>query len=617
MVKYIKRIIMVLVFVLPFIVAEHSFYPYVFMRSLVFEGGALVLGLLWVIGKLYDKDNSYTFPRNIMMWVLGIYVLILLISGLHGFVPVLSFWGSVDHGTGVVFMLCLLIFTLVTSSVFRSIEDYTKLFGVMILSGIVFTIGTFMAASGVEFYEAIDMTAQGGFTIGNSSWAGVYIAFIFFISLGLAFSSINKKYKILGIIGAVTSFLDPNLTGFVLKSGHISADPIGWAQTASYSMWFSIGVFILYIIFRKIKKVKWKNIFTISVFILFFIGLFISFKPIHNLILEKAGPNRFVFWNIAVQGFKERPLLGWGGDSYSFIYGKYFDPMTTVIDARPEYWVDRAHNIYLDELVSGGVLGFIFLILLYGIILFGLFRKVYFEINKEGFLYIGLFAGLLSFLIQGLMFFQTALGWVIVAILAAFVSNHCFKDKKGKKFTNKINKKFKPVFLGFIIIIFFTSFNYVFIKPFNMDKNIYGFFRMPYEKRLEFYKELDRGYIGNTNNLGNIFIPFHEKLNQAYKAGMDKESINMAINEIKSINVILDNGLKKEHYMDMKLLMSIVGLRSSVIALLNGQERQDYYNQSIFYVQKMNDISSKNPLVKLSKDVLDISLLYGDKIFNL
>lgn len=623
----IKRIVLISVFLLPFVILPLSFYGVVFSKSLFIEGVTLIVGVLWVIGKLFGKIKE-KIPKNIVFLIFGIYVLVLLISGFNGVLPVLSFWSSFDQGTGVVFILCLFVFSLIVSSVFKKIEDWYKLFAVFVCSGIIFTLGSFLSEIGVKFSKVLTLNTQNGFFIGNSSWAGIYLTFVFFISLGLIFSS-KKSQKIIGILGALTAFFNPTLTGLVTQFPGMEFGFIGLAKTASYSVFIGIGFFVLYLFFRKISSIKWRKIFIGSVISILLIGVisisFIGLSSIRTLIAEKAGPNRLVFWDIAFQGFKEKPILGWGGDTYQFVYGKYFNPIILTDGYAREYWVDRSHSIYFDELVTGGILGFVSLISLYGVILFGFIRKAIKEREKEGILYMALFSGMVSFLVQGFMLFQTITGWFIIAIILAFVANFCFKDKskieaeinKNNKKNNKDEKSFNVIMSFLVVIIFSFLFNYLIIQPYRIDSGMGKFPAMLSTQRLEFLKKLDNAYVGNTVDLGNLFAPYHIKIREFIKkGGLKDDEKQLMINEIKNIVIVLENGLKRQSYKDMKSLMSSVGFYSILTGMSPVEERQTYYDQGMFYVNKMTEISDKNPVIILSKKVLGSALKYGEAGVN-
>lgn len=601
----------------------------VFSKSLFLEGVTLVIGVLWIMGKLFKTETeTEKISRNITLFVFGVYVFSLLISALSSFVPGLSFWGTLDHGTGAVFMLCLFLFSVITSSVFKKIEDWYTLFTTFVISGIIFTSGTFLSEMGMNFFPTITINASGGFLVGNSSWAGIYLAFVFFISLGLTFSPQNKSHRVIGFLGLIFTFFNPIITGFIIPAPDQSFRLIGLARASLYSIFAGTSFFVLYLFFRKITSIKWRKICIGSfITILVAVSLFVVISPgvFRQGISETAGPNRLIFWDIAVSSFKEHPVLGWGGDTYQFAYAKYFNPIITSPGYSPEYWADRAHSIYFDELHAGGFIGFILLMFLYGIILFGLLRNGIKQNDENNILFMALAAGLISFLIQGLLLFQTIVGWVVVSIVIAFVANFCFMDRnvidtkieKNKKRNKDSDNTFRNLFSVVVIVIFGFLFYYVIIVPYRVANMLARFPTESYSKRLELYKEIDNAYIGNTTDLGNIFLPYHIRLRQILKKGLKDEEKKLMINEAKEIIRILDNGLKKQDYKELKILMGQAGFYSVVIALTDGQERQAYYDQSLFYVEKMKLASPQSPTPEIAKALLDISLKYGEEGLDL
>ncbi|OHA23615.1 MAG: hypothetical protein A3B08_04475 [Candidatus Taylorbacteria bacterium RIFCSPLOWO2_01_FULL_43_44] len=62
---------------------------------------------------------------------------------------------------------------------------------------------------------------------------------------------------------------------------------------------------------------------------------------------------RFMVWNMARQGVKERPILGWGQEGFNYVFNKYYNPNMYL----REQWFDRTHNIVFDWLISAGILG--------------------------------------------------------------------------------------------------------------------------------------------------------------------------------------------------------------------------------------------------------------------
>ena len=66
---------------------------------------------------------------------------------------------------------------------------------------------------------------------------------------------------------------------------------------------------------------------------------------------------RFWTWGSAIEGWKERPLFGWGPENFSAVFDKHFDPRHFVPGKNSETWFDRAHSVIFDYLSETGIVG--------------------------------------------------------------------------------------------------------------------------------------------------------------------------------------------------------------------------------------------------------------------
>lgn len=73
---------------------------------------------------------------------------------------------------------------------------------------------------------------------------------------------------------------------------------------------------------------------------------------------------------MAWQGVRERPVLGWGLDNFHYVFAEKYDPAMYA----QEQWFDRSHNVFMDWLVSAGVLGLIAYLSLFAIAIYMLWR---------------------------------------------------------------------------------------------------------------------------------------------------------------------------------------------------------------------------------------------------
>lgn len=77
------------------------------------------------------------------------------------------------------------------------------------------------------------------------------------------------------------------------------------------------------------------------------------FASVFSLTEIKSQARIAYIWPIAFEGFKERPVLGWGQDGFNYVFNKYYNPDFYY----QEQWFDRAHNVFLDWLIAGGLVG--------------------------------------------------------------------------------------------------------------------------------------------------------------------------------------------------------------------------------------------------------------------
>jgi tetratricopeptide (TPR) repeat protein/O-antigen ligase len=90
-------------------------------------------------------------------------------------------------------------------------------------------------------------------------------------------------------------------------------------------------------------------------------------------IASGEGKSRLLLWGSALKGVAERPILGWGQESFNYIFYKYYNPAMYA----QETWFDRAHNVFFDWLTAGGILGFLAYLSLFTSLLYYLWsRKV-------------------------------------------------------------------------------------------------------------------------------------------------------------------------------------------------------------------------------------------------
>jgi putative inorganic carbon (hco3(-)) transporter len=185
--------------------------------------------------------------------------------------------------------------------------------------------------------------------------------------------------------------------------------------------WVSlVGALIMYLIF--VFRIQFKYIFTVV-----FIGLiYLAFswsdimmkleqnrqdasdnfgqhiQSISNISTDASNLERLNRWNSAMRMFQERPILGWGPGTYSFLYAPFQLSSEKTIISTNAGNMGNAHSEYIGPLCESGVFGMLSFLFVCGAIIWTGWR-LYYKIPPGPFrgVLIAVFLGLITYLIHG------------------------------------------------------------------------------------------------------------------------------------------------------------------------------------------------------------------------
>ncbi len=83
--------------------------------------------------------------------------------------------------------------------------------------------------------------------------------------------------------------------------------------------------------------------------------------------------SRTVQWRIALRGFQDRPLLGYGPENHRIVVSRHVNPSVYEGGGTPQFF-DRTHNAWLELLATMGLLGTVSMLGLWGATVATLFR---------------------------------------------------------------------------------------------------------------------------------------------------------------------------------------------------------------------------------------------------
>ena len=336
-------------------------------------------------------------------------------------------------------------------------RDWKKVFGFYIAIGIIVGIygllqmtinRSTLQAEGV-FKGLVKMLGvrpalQGGQridgTIGNPTYLAAYLLMLAFVSLGFFVKSASKIGRwssgLAALFFGVLIFLTATRGALLAVALSAVLMPIAYlfisrGENKPEKKWRKIAIGVIAITAVTVSGL-WA--FRGSSFVK---NNYVLSRVTNISLSEKTTRSRFMVWNISWQGFKERPILGWGQESYTGVFAKYYNPK--LFDQEP--WFDRSHNIALDWLVSGGILGLLSYLSLFGTAIYGLWKLVRAKKidAKESAV---LAVGLIAYFFQNLFVFDNLATYITFFGILAYVN--AVGNLTSEENTGPAEKAFTP-----------------------------------------------------------------------------------------------------------------------------------------------------------------------------
>lgn len=596
-IKIIKCLALFIIFFIPLYVNFDHWFPFSAPKTIILLGLIVSMLILYLWSRWKDYNLKIRF--NLVGVSLSFFLLILNFSSLLGIDLLNSFFGLWSQSISLVLIYALSAFAFIVGSIIRRDRDF--------LIRILFTsfLSSVLVASISYFGNSILKISNGGSTIGNSSYAGAYLLLNSSIGIGLLFYF--KKYwqKLFIFISLIIIFLTPlffNSNILLGKVGfaEIISNPmllLGVANGATLGLIASLIFIFCFILINFSNKVI-KILGVILLIISLFFSLFIAYEFnkadsfIHKIFVEEKGVNRFIAWDSASSALREKPLLGYGFNNYSYNYQKYFKSEIFAKDNNPEFYFNQPHNVIWEFASNNGILG----LTAYLLLLFSIFFSFYW--NKEGeekrivFLKIALIGGLFGYFIQNLFGFDTPVTYLMfflfVGVALGLSQDFYFKN---------LHQDFiflKRVFIFIYIILSMLAFVLFVIMPW---RESVGWGRVAQARNLEQFtllqsnldnKSLFGGVADQSYLIDKFFYLNQDKLNKI--ESKDKESF---ISEISFLVEDLENGLKK-HPNDMRTHL-LIGKLLNESMLIQGEKDEVLWGKAINHLNIALSLNSQNP----------------------
>ncbi len=425
-----------------FIVPNSMFFPFISGKGFVFRILVEIIFGLWII--LAFTDSQYRpklswITKSVLLFTLAIFLADLLSAN-----PYKSFWSNFERMEGFVLIIHLVMYYFVASSVLIK-QNWNRLFNTTILAS---TLMSFYGLFQLFGWATIN---QGGVrvdaTFGNSTYLAIYLVFHIFLCLFMLLKEAKSNWQkwVYGLI----ALLETVILYFTATRGAILG-LIGGL--------FLVGILLAWKE-RENKTLRKISFGIIGAFIILIIG-FISLRntsvvqqsPVlsrfSNLGLsEFQGQGRYYVWPMAVKGITDRPLLGWGQESFNFVFNKYYDPGLY----GQEEWFDRTHNIFLDWIIAGGIVGF----LAYACMYISLFYYIWRRNSTLKFSEKSILTGMIgAYIFHNIFVFDNLISYILFFTFLAYIHSISIEARESNsKFytktfsTNISNYTIAPVIL--------------------------------------------------------------------------------------------------------------------------------------------------------------------------
>ncbi len=455
-IRLIIKLLLFLTALTPLIVISKLPFPFVLGKTLFFRSIieiALILFLVYLFFN-FKHSNIPTFKHlNFLYIFLSLFLISLIISTIFAVNPYRAFWGELERGEGLFGFLHFFAFLIMAVAIFEK-KDWLNFFKFSLGVGFILIFYAFLQYFNIRNFPFLFISGGRPFSfIGNPAFLATHMFFLMIFSGAVFFENFNKTYKLINLQTYKLFFWKYFSTVMII----LSALTIFITATRGAILGLGAGILFLLIYFAFKKKkplintdsnkqisVNQRQSASISVsqiisiillsLIIIFSATFWSTRdaeiwqkiPGVNRLAQTVTSGkvdastqfRLMTWQLSWEAFKEKPIFGWGTESFLIAYQKHYNPDYAIYG---ESWLDRAHNKIFDVLVMQGIFGVlaylgIFIVMVYKLLSYASFK---FESSNN----------------ENLQTYKLANLFIAAALIGYFVQNLFVMDQIISDFT--------------------------------------------------------------------------------------------------------------------------------------------------------------------------------------
>lgn len=577
---------------MPLVIFSQYVSPFHFGKIILFRSLVDILLVLYVMLVLIDR--SFLPKGSKIFWAVTIFTAVYGLTTLtsHSFYQ--SFWGTLERMGGWFSFFHFWLYFVILMSVFRTRKDWFDLIKVVVIASALSAIYGFLQMTNWDWIIGSGGRERIFGTIGNAALFAGYEIFNVFLALLLVFKpdlSKNQKYfygaiGLLDLLAIFATVVRGSILGMVV------------ATIVFVLIYPSVGVG-----YKKIRRALfWLLALAIAVEIILVFSHNTSFVQNNNYLkrISDVSPQTYTVdtriwaWQAGIDGWNDSAktmLVGWGPENFNIPFSIHFNP-NFYNGPGSETLFDRAHNMFVEILVTMGAIGLLSYLFVF-IALFGfLIKSLRSSSSKEQRVYSAIIiSGLVAYIIHNAFIFDTSANLLMFFTTMGFVGWMSTVDSSAsttsKPTSNAKAANYSLVFtVGFImavvaIVLIYTTdveptlANYAttrgIVASWNNDPNL---------AVTKFKEALSYGNVEGEYEIRNRFAQY---VIENYSQFTPKEAANQVV--LFAIEGVKQNLTFKDDY------LPLLYLSRAYILLGQSDPKSPYNDIALQYSQKALDIS--------------------------
>ncbi|MFW5853576.1 MAG: O-antigen ligase family protein [Patescibacteria group bacterium] len=431
-----------LVVFLPLVVSSSFYFPYITGKAFIFRtliplllGGGMGLMLL---------SSNYRWRGNYILYILWALVGWALVVALLSPDVTRSLFSNFERMEGWLTVALVASYACLLPFVFRSKEAWIWFLRLNLL------VGFLVAFIGLK--DNLGLILDGSFnrlesTLGNAAYLGAYAMSQVFIA---------------GLLLVIDKYRQSFFTWIYILLIPLQIWIVYLTATRGAMLGLLAGGLLFLILFlwqQPERKYKQATILVLGL-VLVIGSLFYNFRQaeiiqnqkglsrLANISLEdKTTRSRLMLWSLALEGVKDRPLIGWGPDNFRLIFDRYYN--ARLYDQ--EQWFDRSHNVFMDWLTGAGVPGLLLYLALFASLLYAWWLDPKFAgLRGEAAVLTGWLG---AYVVQNIFVFDNLSTYLMLALLIGW-TGYRLTGNSDSEFGNLKVKKAETV--GWLMVVWFV-----------------------------------------------------------------------------------------------------------------------------------------------------------------